>query len=349
MVTVRLKGVNPVRDARTGEMRYYAWRGKGAPRLQGVPGSPEFVASYNEAMQSRRPADNGAIRGLVAGYRASPDYLELAASTRRQWEPWLTQIVDYFGAFPLAAFDRHERIKPIIRKWRDQFRDTPRKADYALQVLSRLLSYAVDAGRLGSNPCFGFKKLHTGNRSEVVWSDTDIDRMKAAAPAWLGRMIALAVNTGLRRGDLIKLCWSHIGPDAIEIRTGKSKGKITAIIPLHDDLKDAVAAIPKRGPRVLTYDDSRRPVTADGFTSAWRRAWVSAGMGEADLRFNDLRGTAVTRLYLSGLTYREIAEVAGWTEGSVEKIIRRYVGPGAAMRDRIERINKTQRGTDFAK
>jgi hypothetical protein len=29
---------------------YYAWRGKGAPRLDGEPGSPEFIASYERAM-----------------------------------------------------------------------------------------------------------------------------------------------------------------------------------------------------------------------------------------------------------------------------------------------------------
>jgi len=174
-------------------------------------------------------------------------------------------------------------------------------------------------------------------------------RLTKTAPPWLARMILLAVNTGLRRGDLLKLCWSHIGSDEIEIRTGKSRDKIKALIPLHADLETVLASIPKRGPLVLTYDDSRRPVTANGFTSAWRRAWADAGMGDADLHFNDLRGTAITRLYLAEFSEREIAEIVGWTEESVKRIIHRYVGRAAAVRNRIERINQIKKGTDFAK
>ena len=345
MVTIRLKNVNPVRDKRTGEMRYYAWRGKGAPRLKGVPGSPEFIASYHAAYEGRRPADDGKVKALVTLYRASDDYKALAQSTQRQWIGWLDRISDYFGKLPVGAFDRPERIKPIIRKWRNQYRDTPRTADYGLQVLSRLMSFAVDEGKLGANPCIGFKPLYDGNRSEIVWTDAQVDQITAAAPEWLARTIRLAVATGLRRGDLFKLCWSHIGAHEIEIRTGKSRERIKAIIPLHDELRNVLASIPKRGPIVLTYDASRRPLTADGFTSAWRRAWQDSGLGEADLHFNDLRGTAITRLYLAGLTNREIAEIVGWTEGSVDKIIRRYVGRNAAVQDRISRINQTQRRT----
>ena len=33
-----------------------AWRAAGAPLLRGEPASPEFMASYNEAIESRRLA-----------------------------------------------------------------------------------------------------------------------------------------------------------------------------------------------------------------------------------------------------------------------------------------------------
>jgi len=349
MVMIRLRGVNPVRDKRTGEMRYYAWRGKGAPRLEGKPGSPEFIASFNAAMESRRPQDNGSIASLVISYKAEAEFTELAASTQKNRAPWLDRIRDYFGKLPIKAFDRAERIKPIIRKWRNQYRETPRTADYGMQTLSALLTFAVKEGRLGANPCFGIEALYDADRSEIIWSDTDIDRMAAAAPAWLGRMIRLAAYSGLRRGDQFKLAWSHIGDFEIEIRTGKSRQKIAALIPLYDDLRSVLETIPKRAPLVLTYDDSGRPITSNGFASAWRRTWDAAGMGGADLHFNDLRGTAATKFYLAGFTVREIAEILGWTEDSVDKIIRRYVGRHAAVKARIERLNEARRGTDFAK
>ena len=49
MVKVDLKGIAKV--TAKGRTYWYAWRG--GPRLSGEPGSPEFMASYNEAIEQR--------------------------------------------------------------------------------------------------------------------------------------------------------------------------------------------------------------------------------------------------------------------------------------------------------
>lgn len=68
MVKVDLKGIAKVNAK--GHTYYYAWRG--GPRLRGEPGSPEFMASYNEAIESRRTPDSGRFKSLVVSFRASP-------------------------------------------------------------------------------------------------------------------------------------------------------------------------------------------------------------------------------------------------------------------------------------
>ncbi|WP_322995428.1 site-specific integrase [Castellaniella sp.] len=345
---IDLKGINKVKD-RHGQVRYYAWRGKGAPRLSGEPGSPEFISSYTSAIAGLRPSDNGSISSLIMRYRESAEWKDSTERTKKERIRWLSIINEYFGELPVAAFDRSDRIKPIIRKWRDQRRDTPRSADYGIQVLSVLLSFAVNEGKLASNPCFGLKALYNKDRAEIIWTDSDIAQMKAGSPLWLARMIDLAATSGLRLGDLVRLAWSHIGEHEIEIRTNKSRQRIAVLIPIYADLAAVLKAIPRRAPLVLTYDATHRPVTPEGFNTAWHRAWQKAGMGDRDLHFNDLRGTAVTRFYLAGLTVREIAEIAGWTEESVNRIIRRYVGRSAAVKTRIAQIDQTRKGTDFAK
>ena len=176
---VELRGVAKV----TAKERtyWYAWRG--GPRLRGEPGSPEFMASYNEAIENRRLPEPGRFRALVTLYRASPDFQKLADSTRRNWSPWLDRIAEYFGGLSIAQFDRPERIRPVIRRWRHGFADKPRSADYGMQVLSRVLSYAVDPlGKIAGNPCEGIKQIYSGNRSEVIWTDADIrtSRRRAA-------------------------------------------------------------------------------------------------------------------------------------------------------------------------
>jgi integrase len=334
MVKVDLKGIAKVRSK--GNNYYYAWRG--GPRLQGEPGSPEFMASYNEAIEQRRKPDKNRFRFVIADYKASAEYKKLAESTRVQWGKWLDRIGEHFGELSTAQFDRPEKIRPVIRRWRNQWADTPRSADYALQVLSRAVAHAVDPlGKVGGNPCEGIKHLYTNDRSEIIWTDSDIAHIKQTGSAEIADAIDLASHTGLRLGDLIRVAWSHVEEDAIVLTTGKSRHRREAIIPLYGALRDVLARIPKRATTILT-NSRRRPWTADGFGSSFNKAKIDAGMTERDLHFNDLRGTAATKFYIAGFTMREIAETLAWEEESVEKIIRRYVGRSAAIKARIRKL-----------
>ncbi len=61
------------------------------------------MASYNEAIESRRTPDTGRFKSLVTLYKASNDYKKLANSTRANWAPWLDRISDYFGELRIAS------------------------------------------------------------------------------------------------------------------------------------------------------------------------------------------------------------------------------------------------------
>ena len=333
MVKIDLKGIAKVRSK--GRSYWYAWRG--GPRLSGEPGSPEFIASYNEAIEQRRTPDKNRFRFVIADYKSSGDYKKLAESTRNQWGPWLDRIGEYFGDLRTAQFDRPEKIRPVIRRWRSQYAETPRTADYAMQVLSRVLAHAVELGNIAGNPCEGIKRLYNNDRSEIIWTDSEISHIKQTCSAEIADAIDLAGHTGLRLGDLVRVAWSHVGEDAIVLPTGKSRHRREAIIPLYGALRDLLARIPKRATTILT-SSKRRPWTADGFGSSFNKAKIDAGMSERDLHFNDLRGTAATRFYLADLTIRQIAEILGWGEESVERIIRRYVSRSAAMKALIRKL-----------
>jgi Phage integrase family len=278
MVRVNLKGIAKV--TAKGRTYWYAWRG--GPRLRGEPGDAEFVRSFREAHESLRAPDTSRFRSLVVLYKSSDEYEKLAASTKRNWAPWLDRIGDYFGDLQVAQFDRPEKIRPVIRQWRNRWADKPRTADYALQVLSRVLSYAVDPlGRIAGNPCEGIKQLYCGDRSEVIWADADIAQLKKTCSA----EITWAVDLASRR----------------------------------------------------------RPWTVDGFGSSFNKAKIDAGLAESDLHFHDLRGTAATRFYTAGLPERVIAEIMGWEEEHVARIIRRYMGRSAATKAIIQQLNKSGR------
>jgi integrase len=79
--------------------------------------------------------------------------------------------------------------------------------------------------------------------------------------------------------------------------------------------------------------------TGDGLGAGFVRARKRAGIGD-ELHFHDLRGTAATRFYVAGLDKRVIAEILGWTEGSVDNIIRKYVDRTAATKAVIRLLDK---------
>jgi integrase len=338
MVKVDLKGIAKV--AAKGRAYYYAWRG--GPRLRGEPGSAEFIASYQEAREGLRAPDLKRFRSLVTLYRASNEYAGLAASTKKNWGPWLDRIAEHFGDLRIAQFDRPDKIRPHIRQWRNRWADRPRTADYGLQVLSRVLAHAVDPlGKIAGNPCEGIKRLYSVDRSEIIWTEADIDQLKKTCRPEVAWAVDLAAHAGLRESDLLRLCWSHVQREegAIVLTTGKSRKRREAVVPLYDALAAVLARTPKRSTTILT-NSRGRPWTRDGFTTAFNRAKRAAGLQDRDLHFHDLRGTAATRFYVAGIPERVIAEIMGWEEDHVRKIIRRYVGRAAATRALIERLNR---------
>lgn len=174
-------------------------------------------------------------------------------------------------------------------------------------------------------------------RSEI----TVTGHLRAKVSADVMNTVDLAAHTRLRVRDLVRLSWSHVGEDAIVISTGKSRHKRDAYIPLYDDLRELLKRIPKRSTAILT-NSRKKPWTADGLNSSFAAAMPDAKLKERDLHFHDLQGTAATKFYIAGLSERVIAEIMGWEEPQVAKIIRRYVSRTAATKAIIRQIDQAK-------
>ena len=172
-----------------------------------------------------------------------------------------------------------------------------RQADYAWVVLARVLSWGMDRGLVAANPCARGGRLYRGSRAEKIWTAADEAAFLERAPAHLHLPLLLALWTGQRQGDLLRLPWSAY--DGTHIRLRQSKGGRRVVIRVGAPLKAALDATPKRSPIMLTTSDGK-PWTPDGFRASWGKACKRAGV--VGVTFHDLRGTAVTRLALAGCT-----------------------------------------------
>ena len=202
--------------------------------------------------------------------------------------------------------------------WRDKLAvgSGRRQADYAWTVLARVLSWALDRGLVAANPCERGGRLYRGSRAESIWTDADEAAFLSRAPAHLHLPLLLALWTGQRQGDLLRLPWSAY--DGTHIRLRQSKGGRRVTITVGAPLKAALDAAPKRSPIILTNSDGK-PWTSDGFRASWRKACASAAV--RGVTFHDLRGTAVTRLASTQSTISEIASITGHSLRDVHAIL----------------------------
>lgn len=341
----RIKIKSAYRVTAKGHEYWYAWRGAGAPRLFSEPGSDAFIRELSDALASRITADNSKISGLIARYKADDEFKGLADSTRKNWTRWLDRIRDHFGSLSIRQFDRPS-IRVEIRKWHRSYKDTPRWADYGLQVLSALLSFAAGEGLIQANPCKGSEipRLYDSDRADKIWTQDELNTLRKHASTDVFRAAQLGALTGLRQSDLLSLTWPQVTDLAIERPTRKSRRRKKrpkiALVPLYGELRAFLSTLPRTGQTVLT---NTRGKQWRAFGSSWNKAMHAAGLHDRDLHFHDLRGTAATRMFMANLTIREIAEILAWSEDRVERLIDRYVKRDEILRDRIRRIDQGRR------
>jgi integrase len=237
---VRLKGLHAVKVRLAGGRvtnYHYAWRG--GPRLQGEPGSPEFIASYNAAVATKVAPPPGTLQELIR----------------------------YF-----------ERNRGVFKEWRSGIAQRSRRqADYAWTVLARILAVAKDHGKIRVNPCERGGRLYDGSRRDKVWSLDDEKVYLDAAPAHMRLPILLGAWTGQRQGDLLRLPWSAY--DGKFIRLRQSKTGVHVCVPTVGPLKEALDAekARKRGLLILLTKKGQK-WTEDGFRVSWRKACTKAGI-----------------------------------------------------------------------
>jgi integrase len=337
-VHVRLKGINTVRKRLVdGTVRVHHYHRATGTKLVGQPGSAEFLASLAAAAKLLTLRDSGTLAGLIRDYQASADFLNLAETTK-QVARWIFKNIEReYGDMPIAAVEDRKRARAEFLKWRDKMAiKAPRGADNTLVHLARVLSWALDRGLIDLNPLQGFRRAYKADRSEKIWLPKQIARFLAVAGPELRYSLVLALHTGQRQGDLIRLPWSSYDGAAITLRQGKSGRRV--YIPCTKALREMLDSMQRRGPLVLTTKKGR----------AWKKRhfhdqWfeVSKKAEISDLHFHDLRGTAITMLSEAGCTVQEIASITGHSLANVSSILDKYLARTKTLaRNAIAKLEK---------
>ncbi|MZR14254.1 tyrosine-type recombinase/integrase [Maritimibacter sp. DP07] len=271
---------------------------------------------------------------LVDEFLSSADFRTKKPRTQSDYRRWALRFAKEFADDPARIFE-DPRSRGEVNAWRDDWSHSPKQYDYAGTVVTVILNWARDAGKIREHHCDRLRKVYSSDRAEILWTPADIEAFNSKAPRWVRRILAAAVETGLRPGDLIGLNRSQVETTKagrrLTVRTNK-RGRIAAI-PVTPRLASLIDETPRD--RLLILANSQgRPLTEERASKAvteWRRA---AGLSD-DLRLYDARGTAATRLLRAGLTLSQIAAHMGWSLDHASKVIEKYAAVSPEESDAV--------------
>lgn len=335
---IETKGVQAVKKRRAdGSIKIHYYHRASRTKISEPYGTVAFAAAveaidkaWREGIGAAKTA--GTIAELIAAYKRSRSYTELAPRTRADYLKQIKAIEAHFGHWPIATFS-DRRIRGDVIEWRDELaRRSPKQADYALTVLVRILNVAYDQGRLAHNHIVGIGRTYAADRSERVWLPEHVDAFLADARPVLRQAMMLALHTGQRQGDLLSLTWAAYDGRRLALRQSKTGRRVE--IPCTAALKQMLDGMKAKKTSAVILTNARGASwKGNAFRLAWGKAYDKAFPppkdGEAptgpDLTFHDLRGTAVTMLAEAGATIPEIAAITGHAMKSAEAILERYL------------------------
>ncbi|MEW6450059.1 MAG: site-specific integrase [Pseudomonadota bacterium] len=335
---VRLRGIHKVRRKQAdGTERVHYYHRATKTKLEGPPNSPAFLASYAAAEKLRTDYLGQTFAQLVRKFEQSPEFLKTAEATQREYQRKFRVIDVQWGTCPIPALTDLEFRRDVLT-WRDRMALTkPREADNLVSAMARVLAFAVDRGEIKANVLGHFSRAYHSNRADKIWLPKHVEAFTEVASPELVTAMTLALHTGQRQGDLLRLRWSDYDGKVISLRQSKTGANVT--VPCTQVLRTLLDRLERRAETILTTP-SGIAWTSDYFKHQWASACKKAE-GLKDLHFHDLRGTAITMLAEAGCTVPEIAAITGHRLDHVGRILEAYLSRTQTLsRSAIDKLDR---------
>lgn len=310
MARVTIKGIQTIKkrlaDGSPVEHHYHR---KTRTKLTGEYGSVEFLLQMQK-LEGAKPKTGGnripgSFGALIVAYKKAPEYTQRSKKTKSDYLRYLTKLDDLWGDLPVA-----ELVRADIFDLRDKFVATPRSANYIVQVLRLLLTFAVDHGWRADNPALRPKLLKTGD-GHRPWEEHEI---QAFRDTWKPetverRAFELLLNTGQRGEDICPMVRTHYRAGLISVAQEKTGNRVE--IPASQDLKAVLDPWMTANKGMMMVTGQRgRGITIDYFRHVMAAAYAKAELPD-DITTHGLRFAAAVRLYELGVSEEGVADIVG--------------------------------------
>ena len=184
-------------------------------------------------------------------------------------------------------------------------------------ILSGLMTTAMKEWQIiSSNPCQQIKKLkEPKGRTRYLTHDEIkllLDACQKSKMAYLYPIVVIALSTGARRSEILKLKWKDVMFDEHRLIFEDTKNGDTRSVPLCGNAYSMLAQMKNESGKIHDFDlvfQGRIKGKVFDFKKAWKTALKTAGI--QDFRFHDLRHTAATYLLRTGIGLIPLSEILG--------------------------------------
>jgi integrase len=249
------------------------------------------------------------------------EYLEYAKTNKKSWkrdELCLKTFVPFFGNMLLS------KITPLhIEKYKRMRLDEvkPGTVNRELACLKHMFTIAEKFRKFeDKNPVKEVKFLQERQYVMKILDSEGIKRLVNAATDPLKPILIIALNTGMRKGEILNLKWNDVDFISHYIHIKESKSNIMRKIPMNSVVAAALKGIKRENDFVFPSTKTKEPIT-DVFQS-FKRACREASI--KDLRFHDLRHTAATLMITGGIDLVTVSQILGHSD---IKMTMRYAHP----------------------
>ena len=236
-------------------------------------------------------------------------YLEVVTPTKRGKEQETRRLRRLMSEKHLMSLSLEQAHPHTFADFRDRrIDDGVRACQYDLVLMRHAWNMArIEWGwPLSDNPISLIRMPKNNPPREWRLREGEFDRLRntvGASRSWyLWPVIVLAVETAMRRGEILGLRWEHIDLDKKTVFLPLTKNGSSRWVPLSEDAVSQLA-------NVAMVNERPFPVTDVAFRQAWDRLRLRAKLD--DLTFHDLRHEAISRMFDSGMKIHEVMAVSG--------------------------------------
>ena len=180
-----------------------------------------------------------------------------------------------------------------------------------LQLLKKMFNLAIEEGYLEENVIKKVKLFsEKDNLKERILTEKEQRTLLKNSSDSLKPILLVALNTGMRRAEILGLTWSQIDFETRRIKVEKTKSGKVRHIPIEDDLFKQILNLKNKdgqSPFVFFNPETKQPY--QDMKTGFKRACRISGI--EGLRFHDLRHTFATRLVANGVDIETVRDLLG--------------------------------------